>query len=316
MAGKRKRKSDESNEEEPSQQKSQSEEVSEEATNNDGEEEEEPKEEKKKAKKGGKKASTKKGEKATASKKKGTTKGASSSAKGCKKASASASSKAKSKVQVIKSEPEAKKMIIEYMQKQNRPYSLQQIIDNLGGQIKKAMATKCVDKLEQSNELVCKTNGKQKIYFRTQEGLEVLSKEALKEIDTEIRTLQNEFNSHKNENTTLTNTLTKIQKSLSNVELEECIQKEEQILLARKEKLEKLQNGQVQLVAPEEKQKALKEMDQYLKEWKKRKVIAAELVDNLSEGTGQKPGELFEEIGVDTDEIVGVDCKTMGKLIH
>jgi len=51
------------------------------------------------------------------------------------------------------------------MEKQNRPYSVQNVIDNLHGRIKKVQAQKILDELSDDKILVCKEYGKAKIYL-------------------------------------------------------------------------------------------------------------------------------------------------------
>jgi len=60
---------------------------------------------------------------------------------------------------------EARTAIAEYMEKQNRPYSVQNVIDNLHGRIKKVQAQKILDELSDDKILVCKEYGKAKIYL-------------------------------------------------------------------------------------------------------------------------------------------------------
>lgn len=195
-----------------------------------------------------------------------------------------------------------------------RPYSLQQVIDNLGGQIKKAMATKCIDKLESDGELILKANGKQKLWYRNQADLEVLSKDELKEIDNEIKEIQKDLAAVKSENQKLSSELARIQKAPTTEQLETIVEKQREELASKKQKLEKLESGSIQLVSPDEKKKALTELEKYLKEWKKRKNLAMSIFDTCSENCETKPSELMEEIGMDTDESVGVDMKNMGRL--
>jgi len=45
------------------------------------------------------------------------------------------------------------KEILEYMKKTNRPYSLQNIFDNMHGKIKKSVMQKALDKLVEKEEL-------------------------------------------------------------------------------------------------------------------------------------------------------------------
>lgn len=60
---------------------------------------------------------------------------------------------------------EAFAAIKEYMIKQNRPYSLQNIIDNLHGRIHRSICQKVLGDLEKEKVLTCKDFGSSKIYL-------------------------------------------------------------------------------------------------------------------------------------------------------
>jgi transcriptional regulator CtsR len=60
---------------------------------------------------------------------------------------------------------EARAAIREYMIKQNRPYSLQNVLDNMHGRVKKGPCQKILDDLTDEKVLTCKEYGKAKIYL-------------------------------------------------------------------------------------------------------------------------------------------------------
>ncbi|EFC50517.1 predicted protein, partial [Naegleria gruberi] len=205
-----------------------------------------------------------------------------------------------------KDEKEARQVVLDLFKKTNRPFNLQNVIDHSKGQLKKAMATKCVDHYEKKGDLSVKVNGKTKIWWINQEGLEVLSKEELKEIDVEIKELQEELAQVRSEVTQLTNEKAKLLKAPKTEDLPAQIAKERADLEKKKEKLESLQSGSVKLCTMDEKKEALKSMDRYLKEWRLRKRLTKEIIDKISESTEKKPAEIIDDLGIDTDEIVGV----------
>lgn len=65
-------------------------------------------------------------------------------------------------------EEDCRKIILDYMAHQNRPYNAQNIFDNLHGSIPKGILLKCLDTLADSNELQCKVYGKLKVYLISQ----------------------------------------------------------------------------------------------------------------------------------------------------
>ena len=66
---------------------------------------------------------------------------------------------------VMMNEKEAHAAVSEYMQSQNRPYSLQNVMDNLHGRIPRKICEKVLDDLTKESHLVCKEFGKAKIYM-------------------------------------------------------------------------------------------------------------------------------------------------------
>lgn len=72
----------------------------------------------------------------------------------------------------ITTESGAKKLILQYLKQQNRPYSAIQVFDNLHKRIAKATAERCLAVLsENDGGLRCKEYGKAKIYFIDQKNM-------------------------------------------------------------------------------------------------------------------------------------------------
>ena len=80
-------------------------------------------------------------------------------------------------------EQEAHTAVSEYMQSQNRPYSLQNVMDNLHGRIPRKICEKVLDDLTKESHLVCKEFGKAKIYMPNQDNFPETSKSDLAELD-------------------------------------------------------------------------------------------------------------------------------------
>lgn len=77
------------------------------------------------------------------------------------------SSKAESTAEII-TESEAKKVILEYFKRQNRPYSLIQVYDNLHHRASKSLVDRALSSLCNGQGLNCKEYGKAKIFFHDQ----------------------------------------------------------------------------------------------------------------------------------------------------
>lgn len=88
--------------------------------------------------------------------------------------------------------------------------------------------------------------------------------------------------------------------------VQEAIDKKNQIISEIEEiKAELEQFEGVKAVSPEEKVKVEQEYDKYLKEYKNRKRICKNMLDTILENYPKSKKQLFEEIGIETDEDVG-----------
>lgn len=252
-----------------------------------------------------KKTSTKKETKKSTS----TKKAAASTTKGATKA------KAKKTDNTIKSESEAKEYVLEFLQKTNRPFSTQGIVDNSGGKLKKTMAQKCVDALVKKGKVVEKLNKKAKVYYINQADLPVLSKEELAALDEKIKKLTKKKSEIMAEINTLSKTKSELQKTMTDEEILQSITQLEEEVSRKRARLQNLTQEGAVLAEPGEKTKALQAMDKYAKAWRQRKSIFKGILDKLSDASEDlKPSAIIEELGLETDEEVGVSLDTLGKL--
>lgn len=294
------------------------------------EEDDDFKPQKKKAKTATKKTETAAKKATTAAKKKATPKKKETSAKKTKTSSKGGTTTKKSgsgggskgtvvggkraapaKPVVIKSEAEARKVIFEYMEQQNRPYNVQNVMDNLQGRVKKAMTTKVLDKLVEDNLITCKENGKAKVYLLNQEEQDVLDEDQLKELDTSITELTKQRNDLREEVKNLQSERDRFARALTHEEVKQRIVELREQIELKNGKLTKLSANTESLVSPEEKNKAMANMERFRKMWRLRKRTTRDILDLLSEGLNKKVSALKEELGIEEDP---VDINSMGAL--
>ncbi|XP_067145277.1 homologous-pairing protein 2 homolog [Centruroides vittatus] len=191
--------------------------------------------------------------------------------------------------------------VLEYLKKQNRPYSAIDVFNNLHKEHGKTAVVKCLESLAEKNEIKEKVYGKQKIYYADQDRMESLDEKQIAKMDQDIsettsvlKGLQGEVKSKETLLASLKNSLT-----------------DEQI----RNKLEELrkENGEMETrlkelkcrskdVPPEAKEKIARENESALKEWRKRKRMACDILETVLEGYPKGKKALLEEIGVETDE--------------
>ena len=71
----------------------------------------------------------------------------------------------------------------------NRPYNVQNMVDNLHGKVKKASCQRVLDSMVADKKVCCKEFGKAKIYYADQSQFPATSKEELEEMDREVAAL-------------------------------------------------------------------------------------------------------------------------------
>jgi hypothetical protein len=84
---------------------------------------------------------------------------------------------------------ESKDFVFDYMEKQNRPYNLLNVFDNLHGKIKKPSLENLLNELTEEGKLTCKEFGKNKVYFLNQGNLNV-DKESMDKLAAEYHDLR------------------------------------------------------------------------------------------------------------------------------
>ena len=65
------------------------------------------------------------------------------------------------------------------------------------------------------------------------------------------------------------------------------------------------------MISDEDLKKIDEDLEVFLKEWKKRKRLAKDMIGMISEGRDMKPSDFMEELDLEDDP---VDIETIGKL--
>ncbi|KAM8824131.1 homologous-pairing protein 2 homolog [Synchiropus picturatus] len=189
----------------------------------------------------------------------------------------------------------------------NRPYNAQTIFCNLQKQhgLGKNAVVKALESLALEGRIKRKIYGKQKIYFADQAQFKDVSVADLKKIDDRISGLTAELQSISSINKQLSAELKELKKTPTTDEMVAQIQELKEECARDKARLEKIKSPGDH-VPPEERERVCKERDLYVKEWRKRKRLAVDMIDAIMEGYPKSKKELLEEIGIETDEDHGV----------
>ncbi|KAJ1800199.1 PSMC3 interacting protein [Coemansia sp. RSA 2399] len=169
------------------------------------------------------------------------------------------------------------KVVLDYLVKANRPYSGNDISSQLHGKVSVPQAKKLLNDLAEKGKIQRKDNGKQQVFYANQFEIDVPSVEEAEEEEEKIKVLQEQT-----------------EKLKSGIKLKE-----------NDARLENLRSGEV--ISPEEKKKIETEHTTMIKHWKARKRMFKNVSDAIAEGYPGKLKDLFEELGIETDEDVGAD---------
>ncbi|XP_045889939.1 homologous-pairing protein 2 homolog isoform X1 [Micropterus dolomieu] len=199
-------------------------------------------------------------------------------------------------------------LILAYLNEKNRPYSAQDVFCNLQKQhgLGKTAVVKAMEVLALEGKIKEKTYGKQKIYFADQAQFKEVKDVDMKALDCQISELSEEVQSLNQICRQLDAEVKELSSSLTTEEMLSEIRELKAECAGCRARLEKIKSA-TNHVTPEEKEKVYKERDVYVKEWKKRKRLASDMINAILEGYPKSKKEFLDEAGVETDE----DCKVV-----
>ncbi|XP_030649884.1 homologous-pairing protein 2 homolog isoform X2 [Chanos chanos] len=197
-------------------------------------------------------------------------------------------------------------IILDYLNEKNRPYSAQDVFGNLQKQhgFGKTAVVKAMEQLAQDGKIKEKVYGKQKIYFADQAQFADVSDAELKEMDNRISELNTQVQAVLQNCRQLDTELKELNSSLTTPEMMSEIEELKAECAGYRERLQKIKTA-TNHVTPEEKEKVYKERNVYVKEWRKRKRLASDMMGAILEGYPKSKKQFVEEVGIETDE----DCK-------
>ncbi|XP_032394527.1 homologous-pairing protein 2 homolog [Etheostoma spectabile] len=196
-------------------------------------------------------------------------------------------------------------LILAYLNEKNRPYSSQDVFCNLQKQhgLGKTAVVKAMELLALEGKIKEKAYGKQKIYFADQSQFKDVNDADLKAMDCQISQLSAEMHSLNQSCRQLDSELKELNSSLTTEEVMSEIKALKAECSGYRARVEKIKSA-TNHVTPEEKEKVYKEQNAYVKEWKKRKRLASDMMNAILEGYPKSKKQFLDEVGVETDE----DC--------
>ncbi|KAF2363239.1 ous-pairing protein 2 [Trinorchestia longiramus] len=189
--------------------------------------------------------------------------------------------------------------------KQNRPYSLNDIFLNLHKDIGKTALQKCLDQLVTSGDVMEKVYGKQKVYVADQSRFPTVNEQELKALEQEVAGLSEAVGGKQQEVQQAEAALKALLSSLTTQDAlsqSAKLEAESDALAARLELL----RGRQSLVCEEERRRLQQRRTDAVLQWRRRRRMARDVLDAVLEDYPKSKKELFEDVGIETDEDVGV----------
>ncbi|KAF2084583.1 homologous-pairing protein-like protein 2 [Saccharata proteae CBS 121410] len=196
---------------------------------------------------------------------------------------------------------EAADLVLDYLRKQNRPYSATDISANLHNKVSKAAAAKLLKEMHDRKEIEGRSAGKQSVYHVIQDPEDAASPGELKAMDIEIQTIKDQIAAAQGEAKSLKAALTNLNATMSTSDLRaavDVLEEEKAEILGR---LAGLRSGSIRPITAEEKVA----VDSDAKHWSKveserakiTKDMWLQIVDCLPEGIDA--AEVRENLGLD-----------------
>ncbi|EFJ19544.1 hypothetical protein SELMODRAFT_418879 [Selaginella moellendorffii] len=201
----------------------------------------------------------------------------------------------------------AEAIILNFINEQNRPLNVQIVADTLQKHgIKKTAAQKILDSFAESGKISFKEYGKQKIYLAKQDQFEIPSKEELESMKADIAKLQESLAAEKKIVAGLETEVRSAESSLTLDQINDRMKMVSDEISSMESRITQLRAGTV-LVTAEERNKVEADYNKKTGLWRKRKRMFKDLWDMITESMPKNQSELKEEVGIETDDDLGID---------
>ncbi|ELU15467.1 hypothetical protein CAPTEDRAFT_203418 [Capitella teleta] len=199
--------------------------------------------------------------------------------------------------------------IASYLTKQNRPYSAIDIYNNLHKAFGKTLVVKSLECLASSGKIRSKSYGKQTVFVADQAQFPEVDEDELKCMESKITDLSSKIQSTNEQCRSMESQLRGLNSALTTEQAKERLAEATQECESVGCRLNNIKSNN-NSVAPEErmedckihKQKIMENRAKYVKEWRKRKRLGNDILNAILEGYPKSKKELFEDIGIETDE--------------
>jgi 26S proteasome regulatory subunit, ATPase 3, interacting protein len=200
----------------------------------------------------------------------------------------------------------ARELLHGYMCEQNRPFNVQMLLLNLHKRIGKAELTRQLETMTAEGLAVRKQYGRQVVYWNAQKELERASLEELRAYDAKLKELRDECAQLKGENKRSVARNKALASGPTNDGADTVIGELERELEELRGRVAALQAGAADM-SDDAREKLEKRYANAKLQWRKRRRIVYDIVDQLKEQGNLTMNDLKDDPGLETDQDYGAD---------
>jgi 26S proteasome regulatory subunit (ATPase 3-interacting protein) len=195
--------------------------------------------------------------------------------------------------------------VLDYLVKQNRPYSAIDVFNNLHGAVGKTACVRVLSSLSERNLIHQKVYGKQSVFVARQDTGNVPTPEELTAIDAQVEDAKRELAEANSRVAGLQAQLQSQTSTMPTDKLRDAIGKMNIEIKEKNVRLESLKTSGYK-VDPVDREKVVKESEMLTKLLSKRRRLCMDIVGGILEGAGDALGrktvkEFMEEIGCELE---------------
>ncbi|CAI5513478.1 unnamed protein product [Closterium sp. Naga37s-1] len=204
--------------------------------------------------------------------------------------------------------------VLEFVRQQNRPVNVQNVADALQKySIKKTAVQKALDAAGARGDVAFKDYGKQRIFMARQDVLDVPDTAGLDALKAGNEQLREQTMRLREDCSAREKEVQALEQSLTAEEIEQQRQRMEEENAAMETKLEALRNGGNN-ISSSQRQQAEEQYQRFMGLWRKRKRLFNTFFSTVTDGMSRSVKEFQEELGVETDEDIGVSIQECSDL--
>lgn len=203
-----------------------------------------------------------------------------------------------------------------FLADQNRPFSVQNIIDGLASKtgLKKGAVERALAELVEKQHATCKEYGKSKIYITKQANISLPSDEEMKALDAQLGERTNELDEVSAKCQHFQGELQRLVAEPRTADAQSRVQQLQTEIIdakARCAKWEQRAGGYDE----SKRRLILKNHQAALRAWKRRKHLVKSIVQQMADGMERRPSDLSIEMGIEEDK-ENEDSTVAGEASH